>query len=38
MEPEPLLYEHLLLKDDHCHGSVPPIIVRVWYEPIEDEI
>lgn len=38
MDPEPILFHYLVFRDDHCHGSVPPILVREWYEPIEDEL
>lgn len=38
LDPEPILTEYLMPRDDKCHGSEPPLMTRVWYEPIEDEL
>lgn len=37
-EPRPILVESMLPQRDHCHGADEPVITRVWYEPIADEI
>ena len=37
-QPEPILTASYLPPSDHCHGSDMPIIGRVWFEPIGDEL
>lgn len=37
LDPEPILVQ-TYLPDDHCHGADMPVIQRVWYHPIADEL
>ena len=36
--PEPVLVQTYLPPSDHCHGADMPIVGRVWFEPIGDEL
>lgn len=38
LDPEPILVQTYLPMSDHCHGADMPVIERVWYWPIADEL
>jgi hypothetical protein len=37
-DPEPILVQSYLPMSDRCHGADMPVIERVWYHPVGDEI